>query len=241
MAVNRAGTQLGVTTNNFAYGIWHYFEWKITPHISSGAFEIRHDEVSVLTGTGLNTANVGTNGADVFEHNFAAAASTVRLDDFVLLDTLGPAPTNNYLGDVTIEAQLPDADGTPLEWSVGSGTHFSKLDDPASGAPVDSTDVIFSDTNGQRDFVGFPNLTQTQGQVFAVMLNQQCAMNAAGSRVLRHKFRTSGGTIHDGASFTVSSTTYGGFQQIWALNPDTGLAWTNSDIDSGTYGVEVVS
>lgn len=242
LSISRAGTQIAVTSGNYAYNQWHYFEAKITFHTSAGAIEIRHDEVVAVTASSLNTAGSGSNGADVFELNTTSAAASVRFDDFYLLDTTGGGPDNTYLGDVTIEDQLPDADGALIEWTLGSaGSHFQKVDDPANAVPNDSTDVVFSDTNGQREIFGFPSLVQTQGQIYGVMVNNQVAMNAAGSRVLKHKHRHTDATLSDGGNFTVNSTTYGGFYKMWLLNPATGLAWTNADVDGGQFGVEVVS
>lgn len=241
LTVNRGGTVLGTTTANFAYNQWHFFELKVTVRTSTnGSYELRQNEVNVLSASGVNTANVGTDGADVFALRCAASLN-VRWDDIYVCDDTG-AINNDFMGDSAIRGGLPDSAGDVQQFTPGTGvTHHTLVDDTVTASPTDGTDVVHSDTNGHNELFGFADVTSVNGNIYGVMVCSQMAMNAAGSRVLHHVFRDVANVEFDLPDFTVNSTAYSEFQDIMEVNPISTIAWTESDINNGQFGVEVVS
>lgn len=241
LQLSRAGTQVALTTANLPYNTWVYVELKVTIDPTTGAYTLRTNESTINSGSGLNTAGLGSAGADVFKFSFDANASGIKIDDFYLLDTSGSSPQNDFLGDCTVVGRLPTGDGATHTFTPGTGTsHFALVDDPANAAPVDGTDIVDSNTTGNVDLFTFPALDHASGSIFGVMVSCQSAMNAVGSRQLKHKFRSSGASLFDGGTFTVSSTTYQGFPYIYSLDPSTSALWTSSGIDGGQFGLEVL-
>jgi len=240
----RATTQLAITTSAFAYGVWHHFELKVTVHPSTGAYELRHNEVAVFSASGVNTANEGTSQADVFAIRFASTSTNNRFDDIFVWDGTG-ASNNDFLGDCISEGIEVNADGFTIQWTndAGTGSNFQNVDDPGNTTPDETGagGTNSSDTVGQKDLYGYTDLTQIQGNILAVQVDTQMAMASAGSRTVKLRFRDDGGVEADGDTFTVSSTVYDGFSDVLDVNPQSLAAWDVADINGGQFGVEVVS
>lgn len=232
----RGATQIYETTETFDSSIWHYFELQVTVRTGTNAsYELRHNEVSLSSASSLNLAEAGSDGADVF--GFAPAGLT---DDVYILDDQGTT-NNTFLGDCVVEAVLPDGDGATTDWTTSTGVdHYLLVDDPNTVA--NDTDYVQSDTNGHLDLFDYAALSSTGlGTIFGVQVSARSAMTAVGTRTLRSKFRSGGGTNANGPSFVVNGTAYSEYPTIMEENPVLAAAWTKSDIDAGQFGVEVVS
>lgn len=240
----RGGTTLATTSSAFAYGIDHHFEFSITVHTSAGAYELRHNEVNVLSGSGVNTAGAGSNQADVFAMRFTSnVSSTVRLDDINVKDTTG-TENNGFLGDFVIEGRLPNANGATIQWTNdgGGGNNFDQVDDDGSVAPDDTGvgGTNSSDTSTQKDLYAFQDLVEIDGDIAFVQVGMQLAMLAAGSRDVTLRYRDDGGTEADVATFTVASTSFDGFYAVMDQNPAVPADWDVTDINGGQFGPVVV-
>jgi hypothetical protein len=240
----RGSTEVAVTTSTFAYGVWHYFEVKVTVDDTVGAVEIRQNEVSVLTSTALNTADDTGSQADIFAMRFSSNISgTFSIDDIYVVDTVGTV-NNDFLGDSIVEGILPDANGTTIQWAndAGSGSNFNNVDD-AVGATDELTagGTNSSDTNGQKDLYSFENLVQTQGNVHFVQVGTQLAMSAAGSRTVKTVYRDPDTTEVDLTTHTVDATEFDEFTEVHDVNPNSAAPWDVAELNGGEFGVEVVS
>lgn len=241
LTVNRGSTVLGTTTANFAYNQWHYFELKVTARTgTNGSYELRHNEVSVLSASGVNTANAGSDGADIWALRCHTNLS-VRWDDIYVCDDTG-SDNNDFKGDSQIRGGHPNGAGDVQTFTPGTGvTHHLLVDEPATTSPIDGNDVVHSDTNGNKDLFEFGDLTAVNGNIYGVMIHSQLAMNASGSRTLKHVYRDLADAEHNPANFVVNSTAYTEFHDIIEQNPLTAAPWTESDINNAQFGVEVVS
>lgn len=239
--IMRGATQLGITTSAFVYGAWHHFELKVLVHTSTGTFELRHNEVNVLSGSGVNTANAGSNQADIFAIRFASTSTNNRFDDIYLWDGTGSV-VNNFVGDTVIEGVEVTGAGATTQWTPSAGSNFDNVNDLGSTSPDDAGAGGFnsSDTVAQRDLYAFSDLTQIDGAILSVQLDTQLAMASAGSRTVDTKYRDPNTTVVSIASKAVSSVTYASFDDVMSLNPQDGLAWDAADIDGGQFGVEIV-
>jgi len=238
----RGATQLGITSQAFAYGAWHHFELKVTIHPSTGSYELRHNEVNVLSGSGVNTANAGTSQADIFALRFTTTNTNARFDDIWVWDGTGSL-NNDFGGDAIIEEFHPNGAGNSTQWTPSAGSNFDNVDDSGGSAPDDAGAGGFngSDTNGQKDLYALSDLVQIQGNILGVFLETQMAMAASGSRQVKTKYRDDGGSEADGATHSVAATVYDTFIDTFDQNPATATPWDVADINGGQFGVEVVS
>lgn len=237
------GATTVATTSYFDYAVWHYFELKVTVRTSTnGAYEFRHNGVLDISGTSVDMADNGTDGWDTFAFRFTQNHGTnTRFDDLYINNGVG-ATNTDFLGPSIVEGLLPNAEGTTIQWTTGSGTDNSaQVDDFPSTDEVTTGGINHSDTNTDLDLYAYEDLAQITGTIHAVQLGTQLAMNAAGTRVVKTKYRDPDTTVVDGASHTVDSTGYDEFTEVFDLNPNSAAAWDVTDIDGGEFGVEVVS
>ena len=244
----RGGTTIATTTSNFAYNIWHHFEISVTMHTSTGAYELRHNEVNVLSGSGVNTSDAGTtDGADVFAIRIGATLSQVSFDDINLKDSSGSS-NNGFLGDSVVEAIEVTANGTTNDWinddtAVSDGNNFGQVDDPGSSAPDETGagGTVSSDTVSERELYVLSDLVQITGTVAFVHAGIQASVDNSGTRELRFVMRDNGGSTANGDTFTVTSATFEGFNHIFNQNEALSSAWNIAGIDGLQLGFEVVS
>lgn len=230
------------TAGDFAYGIWHYFEIKVTVHPTAGAYELRHNESTVFSGSGVDTADDGTAGADLFEFDKNGGAAE-RWDDIYILDSTGSV-NNDFLGDSVVEAISPTSDGNQLDWTPSSGTtHYVLVDDVATGGgSADEATNVQSDTNADIDLWGFSDIAFITGTIHGIMVLTQAAMDIAGTRTIRVRYRADSTSEYTGGNLVVNDVNYKTFTTIFEQDPDAGPgAWQNSALDAAEFGVEVVS
>jgi len=241
----RGATTIATTSQAFAYGVWHHFELSVTIRTSTnGAYELRHNEVNVLSGSGVNLANAGSDQADIFALRFVNNFSTTVFFDDINCKDSTTTENNTFLGDFVIEGKLPNANGTTIQWTndAGSGSNFNNVQDSGASAPDESGagGTNSSDTSGQKDLYAFADLTEIDGSIAFVQVGVQLAMAAAGSRSVKIKYRDNGGTEADVSTVVVASTTYDEFFAVMDQNPAVPADWDVTDINGGEWGVEVV-
>jgi hypothetical protein len=230
----RGSTTLSTISTAFAANAWQYLEFYALIHTSTGAWEVRVNEVSAGSASGVNTANNGTNNADVVSFQRDAGATQVHIDDIYICDDSGSL-NNTFRGDSNVEGILPTADGALEQWTTSTGTNSAALIDDTATTPNDA-DYVFSGTVNQRDTFAYGNLTQTLGTIFGVAILSDARLDVAGTRGFKASTRISS-TDYDGAEHTVASTTVAQFMHIWEQNPATVADWTNSDVDGAEFGM----
>lgn len=241
----KRGTTTVATSSYYDFGVWHYIEVKATVRGSTnGAYEVRQNGVLDISGTGVNLADSGSDGWDVFAFRYSFnLGSSLRYDDMYVLNGTG-SKNNDFLGPSIVEGLLPTSDGATTDWTQnGSGDQYTSVDDSGTAGP-DETSVggtIGSDTNGQKSLFGFDDLTQITGTIHAVQLGVQLGMAAAGTRTVKTRYRDPSTAEADGTSHVVDSTTFDEFTEVFDDNPQSASAWDVADIDDGQFGIEVVS
>lgn len=238
----RATTQLAITTAAYAYNAWHHFEIKVTVHTSTGSYELRHNEVAAFSGSGVNTANVGTNQADGFAMRFTNTSTNNRFDDIGVWDGTGSF-ANNFVGDCVAEGIEVSGAGASTQWTPSAGSNFDNVDDPGGSAPDDTGAGGFnsSSTVGQQDLYAFTDLANIQGNILWVQLDTQLALDVAGSRNVDTRFRDPSTTVVDIATHAVANTVYASVADVMSVNPSDSAAWDVADVNGGQFGVELNS
>jgi hypothetical protein len=242
----KRGSTIVATSSYFGFGVWHYFEWKLTVRTATaGAYELRHNGVLDISGTSVDLASSGGDGWDVFSWRYSSnVGTTLFYDDVYICDGTG-AKNNDFLGPSIVEAVEVSANGVSNQFDQNSSVSaaYTHVDDAGSSAPDDSTlgGYIGSDTNAHKDLFAMTDLTQISGTIHAVQLGVQMAMGATGTRTVKTKYRDPDTTQADGTSRVVDSTVYDEFTEVFDNNPASAAAWDVTDIDGGQFGVEVVS
>lgn len=135
------------------------------------------------------------------------------------------------------ETLIPWGEGANLEFSYLSGgtSHYLKVDDNTDMGDGDSTWAGSNSAYVQRDLYTIPSLSgyssgMTIGKVGVFLI----AKGVSGPTTIIPALRTQS-TFFDGTSQNLD-TAYSRVNCTWSINPSTGTAWTNSDIDNLQIG-----
>lgn len=235
------GSTTIATSSTFAYDQWVYFELKVDVLTSGATYELRRNEVNIMSGTGANLADTGASGADSFGFT---AATAVRLDDIYILDSdnTDGAGNTTFRGDSVEFEAVVTGDGHEQDMAPSTGSsHVGVVDDLSTAAS--SSDYLSSDTNGDEEYFQFEDLPSTGlGTIYCVKLSASVAMAGTGSRTFKYRFYDSSLAENDvGPTVALSGSQIVELPVYVAINPDTATAWTKVALDGGEFGIQVVS
>ena len=228
------GTVLGTTTNVIPSGMWFYLELKATITSSGGSFELRIDGATECSGSGLDTASLGTDGVNTIA--IAVHGSGVFhwwYDDIYCCNSSGSV-NNDFLGGNKVHLVAADGEGYSEQWTRSTGTHNYEC---IRETVADTASYVSSYTDSQIDSYTFANLSYTPSAIRGVQL----AAFAKRSSVQDRNFLMFA---------RVNSTNYEGDQQALAYdwkcptqmvetNPNTGTVWTKATLDGAEFGIKV--
>jgi len=229
------GTILGTTvTGLLSSTVWSYIEFKATIHDTTGVVVLKVNGVEVLNLTNQDTRN-GANAQVTSLQIYNIVANTVGTywDDIYICDTNG-AVNNDFLGDVAVKRLLPSGAGNSTDFTPSAGSNYACVDEAAVN---DDTDYVQSTTVGHKDLYAFGDLPTGTWVIKGVAVNLQAKKPDAGSRTARALTRT-GATDYEGGDLSVGIA-YANLQTFFETNPNTGVAWTHSEVDGAEFGEKV--
>jgi len=241
---------LGAMTPTF----WYYVEVKSVVRTgANGSIEVKvgfrnSPTVTVLTLTGINTANTGVDGADRMRIRWStsgtALANRLTYDDWYVCDSTGAA-NNDFLGPTTVLGFIPNGTGNTMTWSLAGGAASVQdaLDDPANTQSVGNDDTrITADTVGQIALASYPNHTYLGNTTIrGIMVRSTAGMDTTGTRTIKHRLRnTTLPAETDGvSSFVLAGTTWVEYTEVFETDPNTAAAWTKAGLDGLEIGTRV--
>jgi len=204
-------------------------------HDSSGSYEVRVNESTVVSDSGADTKAGTDSGVDALNlRGSISGGGYLRLDDLYIAD-------DDFQGDCRIDTLWPDGAGNYSQWTpTPSGTsNYANVDD-ANDQDDDST-YNSTDVLNEIDSYTFDNLTPISGaNILAVALNLALRKDDAGQRKFTPLIRISStdytGTELDGYD------NYKTRQEIFENPPsDPSSAWSDSDVNGAEYGVKLTT
>jgi len=236
--LKRGSTTIESSVTERELGTWYYVELKVTARDGTdGEYELRVDEVTDISDTGVNLANTAADGADVVK--FAATTTNSSWDDIYINDDQG-GQNDDFLGDSTIRGILPTAEGTTNVWVPSTGTNNAALVDDTAATPND-TDYVRGVNNGDLDLYAYANLAGLiNGPIAGIMVTSDMRMETTGTATVKVVVRQ-GGVNRDGDTHTVNGTPVRGYTQVIENSPDDSAPWEVADLDAMELGVEKVS
>ena len=233
---NAAGTTIATGTTNIALGSWYYIEIALTVG-TSGTAELHLNGLSSPPEIPSTVGNFGTVGVGRIGFNRPPNnQSDVNWDDLYVLDNTGPAPLNNFLGDVTVETLYPVGDGAHQAWTPSAaGSHYSLVNEH----PPDGDSSYVSDiTPGDMDTYTVNSLAALTGTVYGVATNLYVRKDDATARTIAPVIRMAG-VDYTGATTVGLTTSYLYYRQLYSQAPS-GAAWTIANVNSSEYGIKEV-
>lgn len=238
-SITRNGTSLGTFHRVLTIGVWYYLEFKVTIDNSAGTADLWIDGVNVISLTSQDTQATANAYANEFKIGRDAGSDiSGHLDDLVVIDCSGSAPTNDRLGDVVVPALFPDGNGnySQLVGSDSNSTDNYLLVDETP--PNGDSDYVESSTVGDMDTYTYQDLTPTSGDVYAVQVCMYARKTDAGTRKIASVARLSG--TDDVSSDQILSASYQYLTDLREAKPGGG-AWSISNVNSAEFGVKVTA
>lgn len=229
---------LGTSSSGISAGSYSYVEVKAIISDTVGEMSVRINGSSVLSLTGIDTKVTANAFAStiILGEDGGSVVLQVDFDDLVILDGTG-ALNSSFLGDVRVEALLPNGAGNYSQWTPqGSATNYQNADETPGD---DDTTYNGEGTATEKDSYAFQNVVVTTGTVKGLMTHMLARKDDAGSRQIRRIARVSG---TDYAGSTVNTTTsYVYYSEVLETNPNSSAPWTISEVNAIEAGVEVVA
>ena len=228
---------LGITTERFELDDgFHYIEFKVFINNSTGSFELKLDEESILSGTGLDTRNNDAEANEIKHIRFnqiSGAVNDTWYDDLYICDTTG-SNNNDFLGDCQVTTVFPKADGALEDWALQVGSDsFAMVDD---NPPDDDSTYVESNTSGHKDSFDMVDVS-SMTTILGVQLTEY-AKFVSGSASIKHLARV-GGANYLGSAKTLESV-YDFHTHVYEDDPDISSEWTIAGLNAAEFGMEVV-
>lgn len=232
-----SGTLLGTSaTGLVSVGVWYYLEVHAIIDDTVGAYEVRVDGVNVLSATGVDTRNGGTDPKITVFGVGRQSTDRTWYDDiyFITGDGVG---VSGFQSEITIEGIRPNGVGNYTQLTpTGSATNWQNVDD----IPFSTSDYNSSPTAGQKDTYAYSNLTATTGTILGSVIHFAAHKNLAGFKKARRLIRISS-TDYAGADTPSLSASVRYFSEVLPTSPATAAAWTISEVNGLEAGFEVRS
>ena len=221
---------------------WYYIEMKVTiaNSISADSCVVRINEQIILTVDAGEDLQVSANAT---ANTISITGTTSQfIDDLYIFDgTDGGStePTNDdFVGDVKVAIHLPDGNGATSDFTGSDGNSVDNYLLVDENPTDDDSTYTESSTPGEIDLYTFDNLATTPVDIFAVQVNNVIRKTEAGSRTMRTVVRPVS-TNFFGTKIAPSFSSYINEEEIYNENPETGLAWTESEFNATEFGVEI--
>ena len=219
-------TTLIATGSAMATGTWYYFEiyWNI--HASTGTCTVKRDGATEISFSGNTYA--GTGGTYVTTLTIGSGNYNSKyFDDMYISDSA-------FLGNFRTVRLTPNAAGDSTQWTPNTGTNVAAIDDAATDG--DSTYVSTS-TDNNIDLYNFTSPTHGGTTIVGVDVRYDYRREVSDTN-FAPVFKTSGGTVQVGTTIPVTSGSYVVSNVLKTTNPETGVAWTQGEIDGLQIGMK---
>lgn len=235
---------LGSVYNAFVPGRWHYIEFKITISNTVGVVNIRIDDQEVLNLTNVDTRQGGAgDDLDTIELRGingvsgvpAAGIGQTLFDDWYIVDNVGSAPNNTFLGPIKIEEINPDAAGDNSDFTPLASTNVSNVDETPSDG---DTTYNESSTSTHLDLFNADSLVDIDGTIFGVVVDSEARLtDGTGFNIINTvKSSTTEGA---GTSTAIAGTSYEVILDVFEQDPNATAAWTVTTVNAMQIGYEV--
>jgi hypothetical protein len=214
---------------------WHYVHMKVTTGLG-GAIQVKVDGEIVIDLTSIDVWPAGAPagglgiGFDTLRLRTGQSTGVTEywIDDLHLHTTDDAVtPYDDYLGNIRVGTQLPNGAGDETDFTaVGAATNWQAVIADYNMSITDPT-YVQSDTPGDFDLYNFQTNVPARA-IFGIQLTCFYRQTDAIQLYSMNQIKVNG-TIYEGVERGVAQT-YESRWTTWSLNPDTTVAWTNTDL-----------
>lgn len=230
---------LGRTIPIIGAGAYQHIEVYIRASNENGALEIRVDEVTRLSLSGINTIPTGEAEVSQWAWGREALGNTslhCDLADVYANDTVNDGSgCHTFIGDCKSGWLPVNADTAQADFSLSSGSDgFALL---AAIPPDDATYISTSATTAESDF-GLANGPANLSEILTVRPAVRAQKDDAGSALIAPSMKS--GTVKGSVAGQPITTAFAYYDSNVPFNPDTDAPWTLAELDAALHVVERV-
>jgi hypothetical protein len=237
--VNKMGYYIGATlkataTHGLTDAQWHWVELYIYIADSDGRVILYQDGVLEIDYTG-DTKPSSASTINAFR--FGYGPTGFGYDDIAANDTSGDSD-NSWCGDGHIELLKPVNDSSNItpEWNPSSGSaHYAMVDEIP---PDNDTTYISASVTGLKDAYRLSTFNGTGKNIRAIFSEGRAKDNSGESGGIKTGFYISGCSVLSSASTVLPSNYTRIIGDCTTINPVTGVAWTESDLNNIEFVIE---
>jgi len=233
---NATGSQVFAgAAGAYQLNTWHWVEVRLLVDGAAGQLEIRVDGVQVVNLTNQDFDD-GAGDLDQIEFQNGTNSGNSRIDDVVVWD--GSAETdspfvNNFLGDMRLIADVPDAT-TQEQWTrVGGGAaNHEAVDDALPGANDGDTTHVDGGVGVVSDIYSFPDLPGPVNAIHAVGSMVELKKSDAGAVAQNVNTKITSGVAQATSPNYTLTTDYTMFRHVAYHDPNTSADWLKAAADA---------
>jgi len=241
---SQSGAEWSEPFTPIASNEWFWFEYRMYSHTSAGILELRVNEtatkrwtgkISVYTsGVGVPTGEIGLNAAEFLFADYWSSSKNSKYDDLYVMfaDTEGEL---EWLGKSACEPLYVMGAGTDQECTPRGPSNFASVE-----FPVNDVLYVSAVADSEKDCYSYSNLeTDRERNIAGLKVTARAKRNGVHTRKIRCYCRVSGTNYYGDTHYL--SPEWREYIHIWAVNPNTGIAWTAEEVNNTQYGFERVA
>lgn len=229
-----SGTILATGTRTIVNTEWNYLEMKVGIHSSTGFVEVRVNNISDISITGVNTRNTANSFVNKVCLLGGSSFNIVHDDSYVTDENL---PNSGFLGDCRVQTIVPTGTGVNNGWTASGATSgWQCLDDTAAqiAGTYSDTDFVYGSSTGIKFECAMSDLSGTSPTVFGIAVSNVSKKGDAGARTCQNLIYTNS-TEASGAAYNLS-TSYINYTDLFNTNPVTASSWTPTEVNNLQVG-----
>lgn len=211
---------------------WYWLEVKIKCNSTTGTYEVKIGETTIVSGSGVNT-KAGSNDY----HNKIRIdddAAIVSIDDLYICDSSGSS-NNDFLGNVKVQTLLPDGAGNSTQFTPSAGANYACVDEVIID---DDTTYVEDSVSTNKDLYTYDNVASGTSGIKGIQIDTHCKETDATSYSIVTPIR-SGSTDYDDSPQAIGTTSYVNKRRIAEQDPNTSAAWVEAGINAAEFGIKV--
>lgn len=213
---------------------WNHIETMAQINNTTGAFEVRVNEVTVLNLTGVDTqstSNVETSQIAMGRFGLDGSGTSPEwyVDDMFAWDdqTVGTNDIVDFVGDKKVFVLTTNADTAEADFSKSTGvTGYTLIDE----LTPDDSDYIYSATDGHVSEFELSDLPGNAAEVIAVIPMPRLYKTDAGT--VTHAADLISNSVATAATAIPATTEATYWPFVHTKNPDTGAPWTPAELNA---------
>lgn len=233
--VQRGATVIATSTYRLPSNSWTYLEMEFVISPTAGAIRVyaNGDPTPIINLSGINTQSQATAG-----YSYLCIAPMYTGNGALGMDDLYLTDTDTRIGEQRVVTSYVDADYSNVGWSPNSGTTlYTQVDETVCDG---DTSYIYAGSVSSDATFNVQDLNVTPVAINAVQVGAFARKTDTGYRTIALQYEAPGGTQYDSGNSTLAGT-YTRPVYLLATNPNTGSAWTLSDVNNMRIGTKVTT